>query len=268
MALPATMTPVDYITSIACSATRMAISGPTGGVFVWEQEPSGVPAWSAPVRREWFEPFPFLAFSPDGSQLFCTHNCIHPPNWQRPLRSMVLDASSGNVVNYPRDSGPRFARYPPNQAAFSPDGSRLALCFRARDAAVHTFPSGERVLSLHHGSKAHMAAYSPDGKTLATASPDGLMRVWDAETGRQRERFKGQAKPLHAIAYSPDGRTIAAACGRGTVTLWDVQTGRARVALDWGIGEVHSVAFAPDGMRAAAGGMGVVALWDIDDWGA
>jgi WD40 repeat protein len=112
-----------------------------------------------------------------------------------------------------------------------------------------------------------MAAYSPDGATLATASPDGLVRVWDAETGRQRLHLKRRAKPLHAITYSPDGRTIAGASGTGTVTLWDVRTGRSREAFDWGIGAVRSVAFAPDGMRAAAGGDGVVAVWDIDDWG-
>ena len=50
------------------------------------------------------------------------------------------------------------------------------------------------------------------------------------------------------------------------MSFWDISSGRAKSSFDWGIGTVHSVAFAPDGMRAAAGGVGKIVLWDIDDW--
>lgn len=265
--LPPLPTHFRRITGIVCSAEVVAVASAGGGVRAWRLEDVSARAWELGVMTGRFGPFPSLAFTPDGRWLFCTHD-TYRPGWQRPPGPNLLEALSGRVVEFPPPGGALRGHYPASHSAFSPDGSRVALCFSARDVAVQAFPSGEHVLTLHHGGKANLAAYGPDGRALATASPDGLMRVWDIEAGRQRAQLKGQAKPLHGIAWSPEGRTLAAACGQGTVTLWDVQTGRARAALDWGIGEVHSVAFAPDGMRAAAGGMGRIMIWDIDDWGA
>ncbi len=245
------------VVSIACSADGLvAVAGSSAEIRVHHARPPFLGVLQAKLRREWYDPFPALAFSPDGRWLFCSQAA--GPS-QHAFQATVIEVPGGRRLDI------QHGWYrPPCQAAFSPDGSRLALAYRAREAHVVSFPSGGRVLTLPHGTKAHMAAYSPDGATLATASPDGIIRVWDAASGRPRARFKGQAKPLHAVAYSPDGRTVAAACGTGAVTMWAVASGRARVALDWGIGAVHSVAFAPDGMRAAAGGLGVVAIWDID----
>src|SRR5207248_11682941 len=115
-----------------------------------------------------------------------------------------------------------------------------------------------------HGQDVHFVVFAPDGKTLASASRKGLVKIRDAQTGRKRGTLKGQGKFLHGIACSPDSQSLATASGDGTVRIWDLVSGRLRRAFDWGIGEIHSVAFSPDGMRAAAGGSPDIMIWDID----
>ena len=64
--------------------------------------------------------------------------------------------------------------------------------------------------------------YSPDGKTLATASPESMVHIWDADTGALLKTLTGHTKPVSKAAYSPDGKTLATVSRDGTVLLWDI----------------------------------------------
>merc|ERR1711964_591475 len=47
-------------------------------------------------------------------------------------------------------------------------------------------------------------AYSPDGTTLASASHDGSIKLWDAETGLELQTLSGHNSPISSVAYSPE----------------------------------------------------------------
>ena len=107
--------------------------------------------------------------------------------------------------------------------AFSPDQQTLA----AGCDTVEVWNLGHRSVSRLKGHKdwVRSVTFSPDGKTLATASHDRTARLWDVNSGSEIATFRGH-KPLPgsvlSVAFSPDGQTLATASADKSVGLWDI----------------------------------------------
>ena len=81
---------------------------------------------------------------------------------------------------------------------------------------------GIGILTGHTGA-VDSVAFSPDGKTLASGSADGTIRLWDVATGRPiGQPLTGDPGAVFSVAFSPDGKTLASGSVDDTVRLWDV----------------------------------------------
>ena len=115
-------------------------------------------------------------------------------------------------------------------------------------------------------------AFSPDSKTLASASYDGTLKLWDMTTGKERATLGEYTGCLGCVAFSPDGKTLASGIigsleifpDLKNVKVWDVATGKERAILKGHEGMVYSVAFSPDGKTlASVSDDRTVKLWDL-----
>ena len=109
-------------------------------------------------------------------------------------------------------------------------------------------------------------AFSPDGKTLASASVDQTIILWDVATRQQiGAPLRGHTDSVSSVVFSPDGKTLASADADKTIILWDVTTQQQIGApLRGHSGAINSLAFSPDGKTLASGSWDrTIVLWDV-----
>ena len=111
-------------------------------------------------------------------------------------------------------------------------------------APAKTFTGqGDMILSL---------AFSRDGKTLASASADRTVQLWDVESGKVLQTLTGNRLIVWSADISPEGKTVASGGNDGSLRIWDAQSGQASHVITQGP-VVNTVAFSPDGKLIASG---------------
>src|SRR5262249_54778365 len=106
-------------------------------------------------------------------------------------------------------------------------------------------------------------AFHGDGKTLASASHDRTIRLWDVTTGRELHILRGHTSWVRSVAFSPDGKSLASGSEDKTVRLWDVATGPERAVISGRHAWISAVAFSPDGAILAIADKGDLRLIDL-----
>jgi len=190
-------------------------------------------------RHEVDEPVTALEYSPDGKHLAAGR-----------FGSVTLEeVSSGKEIRVFKVSDGKV-----NAVHFSPDGASLVAATGVSGlrgvAVVFDLKSGKEIARF--GGEAHRdilfdAEYSPDGKTLATAGYDRVIRLWEVSSGKYLRQFPSHNGAVYDLAFSPDGKVLASASGDSTCKIWHVETGERLDTLNQPQGEQFGVDFTPDG---------------------
>ncbi len=186
---------------------------------------------------------------------------------------LLLDVVSGEVAGkLPGQPGEVTA------LAFSRDGRSLAVAsfVPGTAGAVRLYavpPTGipaekpAHVLAAHQDAVLDLA-WSPDGKTLATAGYDRLIKLWDAAAGRELRTLKDHSDAVYGLAFSPDGRWLGSGGADRAVKVWEVATGKRLYTLGESTDWVYAVAWSPDGKHLAAAGVDrSIRVWEVSPEG-
>jgi WD40 repeat protein len=125
-----------------------------------------------------------------------------------------------------------------------------------------------------HTNQVYSVAFSPDGQTLASASRDNTIILWDladaAHPVQLGPPLTGHTDEVFSVAFSPDGQTLASASRDNTIILWDLADPANPVQLgqpltghhEW----VYAVAFNSDGQTlASASADNTAIIWELAD---
>jgi len=175
-------------------------------------------------------------------------------------------------------------------ATFSADSNTFATANQASHSLRiwKLAGSGEKLVLNGHDGGVPCLAFSPDGKVLASASKDQLVKLWDAASGRLLHTLPRFPSPIQSIVFSPDGRLLATGEFGPTskpVQIWDLAqiwgqplgvrgqepkdrphaasgTPKPFALADDELGQsAYGVAFSPDGKFFAACGNGLT-IWE------
>jgi WD40 repeat protein len=117
-----------------------------------------------------------------------------------------------------------------------------------------------------HEGIIYAVAFSPDGQTLATASGDGVVCLWDVSTPTQpilSAMHSGHTDRVFAVAFSADGHRLVSSSADRSVAVWDMQNCQLIRMMHGHTHLVWAVDISPDGTRVSSGGQDeTLRLWD------
>ncbi|CAE6340861.1 unnamed protein product [Rhizoctonia solani] len=154
--------------------------------------------------------------------------------------------------------------------AFAPRKSLLALRMRPHfPNTIEIIRGGDLqwhpcVKTTIHSHTIQTLSISPDGRRLVVGYPDGLLAIWDQQTGACISKsLAGHQDVVTCTTFSPDGSLVASCSHDATICIWKVTSGLQDFHKLCGhSGPVHSVAFSPNSSLIASGSSDkTIRLW-------
>ena len=129
---------------------------------------------------------------------------------------------------------------------------------------IWNYDSLQSVMQFPHPTGVQAVDFSPDGERLATASYDGVVRMWDLATNGYLFNLSGHVGNCKDLSFHPSGTILASVGFDNTVRIWDLNKRKEKWIFDRHTDRVDCVSFSPDGEIVASGSYDkTIKLWNV-----
>jgi RNA polymerase sigma factor (sigma-70 family) len=165
-----------------------------------------------------------LAFTPDGQGLVSRGQVFFGARFGEPGETETRHVRLWDLTTGKERRALAVGSHP-NGLALAPNG-RTAVCTALAAPTIllwEVATGGQRGELIGHKDTVFGVAYTPDGRTIATAGIDGTIRLWDAFTAKEIGRLEGHRGWVLDVAFSPDGTRLVSGGMDTTALVWDVR---------------------------------------------
>ena len=123
-------------------------------------------------------------------------------------------------------------------------------------------------LTITSESPTVLIAFSPDGKQLAAGDTNGLVQIWNIETGEIITRFYqirfNQISFVTGMSYTHDGSQLIIADSKGYINMWNVTTSKLNSSFFAHSGGIGQMTLSADGNRIVTTSSSSIKIWDVN----
>ena len=207
-----------------------------------------------------------LTFSADGKTVFTINEQVQMKGWDVDSGAVkIIGKSEGEVASValsPDGSVIATGEYDNNVRLWETGTGKLRQKLAGSAAWTSTFSADSMIVSVN---SILSVAFFPDGKTLAGATSNKAVKLWETSHTTEKKSLKGHEDRVSSIAVLPERMRLLSGSNDQTARLWDAETGELLKTFVGHTGAVTSVAVSRDGrLAASASADRSIRIWDLE----